>query len=53
MTEPAKPIPVFANEAQERAFWESSNNDSTEYVDWSAAKLETFSELRQTQSESD
>jgi len=34
-----KPIPKFANEAAERAFWESPQNDSTEYVDWSKAKL--------------
>ncbi len=31
----AKPVPKFANEAEERAFWES--HDSAEHVDWSAA----------------
>lgn len=41
-----KPIPEFANEAEERAFWESSKNDSTEYADWSKAKLASFPKLR-------
>ena len=41
-----KPIPKFANEAAERAFWESSKNDSTEYVDWSKAKLAVFPKLK-------
>ena len=35
MSKPFKPIPKFASEAEERAFWESPKNDSTEYVDWS------------------
>jgi predicted DNA binding CopG/RHH family protein len=30
-----KPIPEFANEAEERAFWES--NESTNHLDWSRA----------------
>ena len=41
-----KPIPKFANEAAERAFWESPKNDSTEYVDWSKAKLAVFPKLK-------
>jgi predicted DNA binding CopG/RHH family protein len=41
-----KPIPKFANEAEERAFWESPRNDSTEYVDWSKAKLAVFPKLK-------
>lgn len=41
-----KPIPDFKNEAEERAFWESPKNDSTEFVDWTKAKLATFSKLR-------
>jgi predicted DNA binding CopG/RHH family protein len=36
MTKTAKPVPSFASEAEERAFWES--NDSTEHVDWSKAE---------------
>ena len=36
MNEPRKSIPHFANEAEVRAFWEST--DSTEYVDWTQAR---------------
>jgi predicted DNA binding CopG/RHH family protein len=36
MRKKRKPIPKFSSEAEERAFWESS--DSTEFVDWSRAK---------------
>jgi predicted DNA binding CopG/RHH family protein len=46
MSKLLKPIPEFAAEAEERAFWESPRNDSTEYVDWSNAKLVTFPKLR-------
>ena len=46
MTKPSKPIPKFSSEAEERAFWESPKNDSTEYVDWTKAKLATFPKLR-------
>jgi predicted DNA binding CopG/RHH family protein len=46
MSRPFKPIPKFASEAEERAFWESPKNDSTEYVDWSKAKLVSFPKLR-------
>lgn len=41
-----KPIPEFKSEADERAFWESPGNDSTEYIDWSKAKLVSFPNLR-------
>ena len=41
-----KPIPEFETEAEERAFWESPANDSTEFVDWSKAKLTTFPKLK-------
>ncbi len=41
-----KPIPKFPNEAAERAFWESPQSDSTEYVDWSKAKLAVFPKLK-------
>lgn len=34
-----KTIPKFKSEAAERAFWEAQGNDSTEYVDWSRAKV--------------
>jgi predicted DNA binding CopG/RHH family protein len=46
MSKQLKHIPKFAAEAEERAFWESPNNDSTEFVDWSKAKLVTFPKLR-------
>ena len=46
MSKPLKPIPKFSSESEERAFWESRKNDSTEYVDWTKAKLATFAKLR-------
>ena len=46
MSRQLKPIPEFKSEAEERAFWESPKHDSTEYVDWSKAKLVTFPKLR-------
>jgi predicted DNA binding CopG/RHH family protein len=46
MTKPYKPIPKFSSEAAERAFWESPKNESTEYVDWTKAKLAAFPKLR-------
>lgn len=41
-----KQVPTFNSEAAERAFWEAA--DSTEYVDWTAAKPVRFPELRPT-----
>jgi hypothetical protein len=46
MSKQLKPISEFSSEAEERAFWESPENDSMEYVDWSKAKLVTFPKLR-------
>ena len=46
MTKPAKKIPNFKNEAEERAFWES--NDSTEYLDWAKAKQVALPNLKPT-----
>lgn len=46
MKKPLKPIPEFANESEERAFWESPKNDSTQYIDWSKAKVVSFPNLR-------
>jgi predicted DNA binding CopG/RHH family protein len=46
MSKRLKSIPKFANEAEERDFWESPKNDSTEYVDWSKAKLAVFPKLK-------
>ena len=39
-------IPTFANEAQERAYWES--HDSTDHLDWSKAKKATLPNLKPT-----
>lgn len=39
-----KNIPHFANEAEERRFWET--HDSTDYVDWSKAKRVRFPNLK-------
>ena len=36
--------PAFKSEAQERAFWEK--HDSTDYIDWSQAKLSSFPNLK-------
>jgi len=36
MSKARKPIPSFANEAEERAFWERT--DSIDYLDWRRAK---------------
>jgi predicted DNA binding CopG/RHH family protein len=36
MRKARKPIPSFASEAEERAFWERA--DSTAHLDWSRAK---------------
>lgn len=46
MSKPTKAIPHFANEAEERAFWESQ--DSTAYVDWSKAKRAVLPNLKPT-----
>lgn len=35
-----RPIPAFKNEDEEREFW--ATNDSTEFLDWSAAKRAIF-----------
>ena len=44
MNKRLKPIPKFANEAAERAFWES--HDSTDYVDWSKAQRAVLPNLK-------
>lgn len=41
-----QPIPHFASERQERAYWES--HDSTDHVDWSQAKPVRLPNLRPT-----
>jgi predicted DNA binding CopG/RHH family protein len=44
MSKPLKVIPKFANEAQERAYWESQ--DSTPHLDWSQAKKVSLPNLK-------
>ena len=39
-----KPIPKFESEDQEREFW--ATHDSTDYVDWSRARLAIFPRLK-------
>lgn len=46
MSKPRKPIPDFASEAEERAFWEA--HDSADYVDWSAAQRVVLPNLKPT-----
>lgn len=41
-----KKIPKFKTEAEERKFWQT--HDSTEYIDWSKAKLVTFPNLKRS-----
>ena len=44
MSKARKPIPSFASEAEERAFWERA--DSTDYLDWRRAKRARLPNLR-------
>lgn len=41
-----KTIPDFKDEKMEREFWET--HDSTEYVDWSTAKVVRFPNLKKS-----
>ena len=44
MSKTGEPVPAFHDESEERAFWETQ--DSTPYVDWSAAKRVRFPNLK-------
>lgn len=46
MTRHLKATPEFANEAEERAFWEA--NDSTDYLDWAKAQRVVLPNLKPT-----
>ena len=46
MNKQLEPVPVFAGEAEERAFWES--HDSVEYVDWDDAQPVVLPNLQAT-----
>ena len=43
-TKKLKPVPSFANEDEERRFWET--HDSTEFIDWNQAVRTTFPNLK-------
>ena len=46
MTKRLKPVPDFADEAEEREFWET--HDSADYVDWSKATRAVLPNLKPT-----
>ena len=46
MNKPTKAIPPFANENEERAYWEA--HDSTEHLDWTKAQKVTLPNLKPT-----
>ena len=46
MNKQLKPIPKFANEAEEQLFWET--HDTTEYLDWTKAKRAVLPNLKPT-----
>jgi predicted DNA binding CopG/RHH family protein len=46
MSKQLKPIPKFANEAEEQAFWEK--HDSTDYLDWTKAQRAVLPNLKPT-----
>jgi predicted DNA binding CopG/RHH family protein len=46
MSKQLKEIPVFANEVQERTFWEM--HDSTDYLNWTRAQSVVLPNLKPT-----
>ncbi|MHB1590035.1 MAG: type II toxin-antitoxin system BrnA family antitoxin [Sulfuricella sp.] len=46
MSKQLKAIPQFANEAEERAFWEK--HDSTDYLDWTKVQRVVLPNLKPT-----
>ena len=46
MSKQTKTVPNFTSEAEERAFWEST--DSTDFQDWSKAKRVVLPNLKPT-----
>ena len=46
MSRKPEAVPAFASEAEERAYWEST--DSAEHLDWSKARRATFPRLKPT-----
>jgi predicted DNA binding CopG/RHH family protein len=46
MKKPLKTVPQFANEAEERAFWET--HGSSDYLDWTQAQRVVLPNLKPT-----
>ncbi|MEO6421315.1 MAG: BrnA antitoxin family protein [Candidatus Nitrotoga sp.] len=46
MSKQLKPLPKFANEAEEQNFWE--NHDSSKYMDWNKAQRVVLPNLKPT-----
>ena len=46
MSKRIKAVPKFADEAEERAFWEK--HDTTEYMDWTQAQRAVLPNLKPT-----
>lgn len=46
MSKPAKPLPRFRSEAEERAFWEAKGRDSAEVLDWAKAQRVVLPNLK-------
>ena len=46
MSKQPRAVPKFANQAEERAFWET--HDSTAYLDWSKARKVVLPNLKPT-----
>ena len=46
MSKQTKTVPSFANEAEERTFWET--HDSTDYLDWNKAQSVVLPNLKPT-----
>ena len=46
MPKPLKPIPEFRSEDEEREFWATRGRDSTRFLDWSAASLARFPNIK-------
>ncbi len=46
MSKPAKPLPKFRSETQERVFWEARDRDSSEFLDWTQARRGVMPNLK-------
>lgn len=46
MSKKLKPIPEFRSEDEEREFWATQGRDSTQYLDWSKARLARFPNVK-------